>query len=179
MLTTVSVHTDPIEAHIVRGRLEAEGIPAHVAFQHHVWMNWSMSFALGQVRIQVPPSYLGRSLAVLHDIRAGEYNAVVESGQDGPLTLACPACGSFETTVRNWSVKLALLLLFALVQPVPYTSHAWRCSACGHKWLARDARPYPLLAYVACGSLVLAVLMAIYASLDYMCSVRFWAQSCY
>lgn len=179
MLTTVSVHTNSIEAHIVRGRLEAESIPAHVAFQHHIWMDWSKSLALGLVRVQVPPSYEHQSLAVLADIRSGTYSAIIEAEHEGPFTLCCPDCGSFQTQVSKWSGKLALFMFFAFVLPVPYTNHSWRCAACGRKWVDRASRPYPLLAYVAGGGAVVAVLFAVHASLDYMCSVRFWVQTCY
>jgi hypothetical protein len=179
MLTTVSAYTDPIQAHIVRGRLETEGIPAHVAFQHHIWMNWSLSFALGQVRIQVPPSYVRQSLAVLADIRAGKYSDVVETEYEGPYNLPCPDCGSHETRVSRWSGKLALLLLFALLLPLPYSNHRWRCSACGHRWLARDSRPYPQYLYVVGGAAFMGLIFLVCTFLDYMCSVRFWVQSCY
>lgn len=179
MLTTVSVHTDPIEAHIVRGRLDAEGIPAHVAFQHHIWMKWSLSFALGQVRIQVPPSYVRQSLAVLADIRSGKYSDVIEAVHEGPFNIPCPSCGSHETRVSRWSGKLALLLLFVLNLPVPYTNHRWRCSACGHRWLARDGRPFSRYVYIISGAAVVGLASVIYACLDYLCSVRFWVQACY
>lgn len=179
MLTTVSVHTTPIEAHIVRGRLEAESIPATVAFEHHVWMDWTVSFALGQVRVQVPTAYANHSLAVLADIRAGHYQACLQEQQQGPYALICPRCGCFDTVPSTWPRKLALLLLFVFSLPIPYTSHHWRCPACGHRWIACDSRPYPLFAYVASGATAVAALLMIHGFLDYMCSVRFWVRTCY
>jgi hypothetical protein len=50
MIVTVCTHT-AIEAYIVRGRLLAEGIPALVAFDQHVWANWSIPVALRGVRV--------------------------------------------------------------------------------------------------------------------------------
>ena len=47
-----------MEAHIFRLRLEAEGIFAVVAHEHHVWANWPYAMALGGVKVQVPPSEL-------------------------------------------------------------------------------------------------------------------------
>ncbi len=52
-LLTVESFSDPLEAHIAKGRLEAEGIQAFVANEHHIWANWMMSHALGGVRVQV------------------------------------------------------------------------------------------------------------------------------
>lgn len=45
-LVTIERCTDPIQAHTLLGRLEAEGIRAFVAHEHHVWANWFMSDAL-------------------------------------------------------------------------------------------------------------------------------------
>lgn len=52
-LITTERCISPIEAHILAGRLEAEGISAFVAHEHHVWANWFMSNALHRVKVQV------------------------------------------------------------------------------------------------------------------------------
>ena len=36
MLVTIATFTNPLEAHIVRGRLQAEGIETYVAHEHHI-----------------------------------------------------------------------------------------------------------------------------------------------
>jgi len=53
-LITVKTFRDPWDAHLFRMRLEADGIPAFVANDQHVWMKWPISTALGGVRVQVP-----------------------------------------------------------------------------------------------------------------------------
>lgn len=40
---TVDSYTSPIDAYLAKGRLEAEGIPAFVAHDNHVWANWMYS----------------------------------------------------------------------------------------------------------------------------------------
>ena len=60
MLITVATFTDPLEAHIVRGRLEAEHIECFVMHEHHIWANWFLSTALGGVKLQVRPEDVRR-----------------------------------------------------------------------------------------------------------------------
>ena len=52
-LITITSYSEPIEAYIVKGRLEAEGIPAFIANEHHISLAWYLSHALGGVKIQV------------------------------------------------------------------------------------------------------------------------------
>ena len=54
MLITLGRYLDPWEAHVLRARLEAEGIPAYVSNDSHVLANWSLAYALGGVALQVP-----------------------------------------------------------------------------------------------------------------------------
>lgn len=68
MNRTISIYTTAIEAHIVKSRLEFEGIPAFVVFEHHVWADWSLSLALGGVRVQVPFSFVKEATQVIKKI---------------------------------------------------------------------------------------------------------------
>jgi len=51
-LSTICWFADPIKAHIVKGRLEAEGIYVYLANEHHIWAKWTISNALGGVECQ-------------------------------------------------------------------------------------------------------------------------------
>ncbi len=54
---TVETFRDPRDAHLLRMRLDVDGIPAVIANDLHVWNAWHMSTALGGVRVQVPNGY--------------------------------------------------------------------------------------------------------------------------
>ena len=54
---TIASFTSPLEAHMARGRLEAEGIPAFIAHENHIWAEWFLSNALGGVKVQVLKQY--------------------------------------------------------------------------------------------------------------------------
>ena len=144
MYTTVSIHTNPVEAHIYRGRLEAEGIDGLVQFEHHIWANWSISHALGCVRLLSPSNKIEQATQVIQAIHSGEYEELLIE-QQGLSQRECPKCGSTNNGVHAWLWKLSLAFLFSISIPIPYTSHLFSCNDCKHSWIAQDQRPYPLL----------------------------------
>ena len=56
-MITVARFSLPYEAQLARAKLESEGVPAFVADEHTINMQWLFSNALGGVRVQVPNSY--------------------------------------------------------------------------------------------------------------------------
>jgi len=136
MLTTVASFTEPWEAHLFRLRLEAEGIPATVAHEHHVWAMWPYALALGGVKVQVPQSELANAMAVEERCRAGDYRAELET-ELGPFDAAtCPQCGSAHVTSRRPILPIVLLIASYLCATVifPLRASAHRCMDCGWKW---------------------------------------------
>jgi predicted RNA-binding Zn-ribbon protein involved in translation (DUF1610 family) len=139
MLTTVASFTEPWEAHLFRLRLEAEGIPATVAHEHHVWAMWPYGLALGGVKVQVPQSESANARAVEQRCRAGAYQAELETEQ-GPFDVAsCPQCGSARVTSRRPILPIILLIAACLYAEVifPLRASAHRCTDCGWKWRDR------------------------------------------
>lgn len=70
---TVARFLLPTDAHILRGRLEAEGIPAVVTDANLVQANNLISVAVGGVRVQVPVNYVTEAIAVVAAVRRGDY----------------------------------------------------------------------------------------------------------
>jgi len=64
---------EPVQAYILQGRLQAEGIPAFVADGQLVQTNPLWTFALGGVRLLVPEHLLGPAQAVLAALEQGRY----------------------------------------------------------------------------------------------------------
>lgn len=134
MLVTLARFVDPWEAHVVRARLEADGIPATVAFAHHAIANWPMSLALGGTAVQVPGTLLDRSRALLADYAAGilEDELNEEAGIQGEH---CPACGStdFKRTMP-WQKRLGAIVVMLVFAPYPTHRNRFICRACGCRW---------------------------------------------
>ncbi|HZR35515.1 MAG TPA: DUF2007 domain-containing protein [Nevskia sp.] len=64
---------EPVQAHILQGRLQAEGIPVFVADGQLVQTNPLWTFALGGVRVLVPEHLLERARAVMAALEEGRY----------------------------------------------------------------------------------------------------------
>ncbi len=135
-LVTVGTFTGPIEAHLAKGRLEAEGIPAFLAHEHHIWANWVFSQALGGVKLQVVAENAARAEAILRENVGGGYEAALKQQFPDIRENACPQCGAKEF---KSAIPLGLLVLLivtlglaSVIFPVRRENHT--CVQCGHKW---------------------------------------------
>jgi hypothetical protein len=111
--------TNPLDAHLAKGLLESEGIPAHLHSEHHVWSNWPLSQALGGVRLQVPEEFAGRALEEQQDVEETR----------------CARCGSSNLRYLRsfWSVLLLVATLGLSGVIFPHAIQGRKCNACGLK----------------------------------------------
>lgn len=70
---TVARFLVPLEAHILRARLEAEGIPAMLADENLVQINNLLAIAVGGVRVLVPTSFATAAEEVIRAVQRGEF----------------------------------------------------------------------------------------------------------
>lgn len=139
MLATVGRYLDPWEAHVLRARLEAEGIPASVTGDQHIIANWTLSIALGGVALHVPDACLEQARQIVAAYHAGalEEDLLAEHPESADR---CPACGATDVAgsvpLRQKAVSVATFLLAS----VPCPTHASRmhCQACSHRWWYKD-----------------------------------------
>jgi len=134
MLQTVERFLDPWEAHIVCARLNADGIPATVAFAHHAIIDWPAALALGGTAVQVPDEHLAEARRIVAEYRAGALEA---ESPDPPEERegCCPECGS--SAVRRMAplrqrLLAGLLGIFGATFPTRETGMA--CRRCGSRW---------------------------------------------
>lgn len=133
---TVASFSTPLEAHLVRGRLEAEGIAARIADEHLINADWLMSQALGGVKIQVEPASREAALAVLDALgQAADYDWGEAAPEPEPA-LTCPACGGTSVEERKWAWRFAVVLLFTEHIPLPFSRGRLECGTCGHRFRA-------------------------------------------
>lgn len=138
MYVTVATYNNPVEAHISRGLMESEGIPARLESEHHVWANWQMSQALGGVRVLVPAPMVKQAREVLSRRDNGEFEAVLFE-QDLVAAPKCGVCGGESFTyARSWMAiftGLAVWLSTGTVFPIPKER---RCKTCGATEIMKD-----------------------------------------
>ncbi len=135
-LITIASFNEPLEAYIVKGRLEAEGIPTYIAHEHHISVAWYLSNALGGVKIQIRKEDKDFAKNILNLLHSGDYEEELKKEISNTESNLCPNCGSTEYKSK-FSLPLLLLvwlsLGFAVIFPI-YRSHH-KCKACGCKWV--------------------------------------------
>ncbi len=132
MLTTVARFRDPWEAHMLRGRLEAEGIPATLEQEYLVSSYWPLSTAFGGVKVMVPRARVQDAHAIEQECVRGEYKALLRDELGDLDDVQCPQCGSAHFSKRRTLPQILLsviLVTFAVMTP-PWT---WICTCknCG------------------------------------------------
>lgn len=139
-LETVASFTDPLQAHIARGRLEAEGVPAYVIHENHVWAAWFLSNALGGVKLQVAQGDADRAQEILAADREGEYAEALDLPGDEVTPPACPHCGAVDSFPRfSWQTLLLVVFSLGIVGVIfPPRRDLRQCRRCGTRW-----RPEP------------------------------------
>jgi len=132
-MKTVASFREPYKAHIARGKLEAEGIPAVVLDEHLVWVNWTHSEAVGGVKVQVPEEALDRAREILNADFTGELTDAEEIRLESSPEEICPKCGSSSISSNRYSLwSLIPSLLFLL--PIFFRRKKWACDNCGTTW---------------------------------------------
>jgi hypothetical protein len=87
-MVTVARRFNSLEAELLRGRLEADGIPATLGDPHTVQTDSLLTVALGGVRIRVPTEYEQQALRAIADVEGGAF--ALEEGADVAGTPAAP-----------------------------------------------------------------------------------------
>ena len=135
-LATVAVYRDPWVAHIDRGRLQAEDIPAWLIHEHHVWMQWSIAQAIGGVKLLVPRAERDAALRILEGVKSGEYDGLLDGYQPVFDAGPCGRCGSSDPapafSLGTWLLLVGLFLMLGVTFPAHRARN--RCRACGHTW---------------------------------------------
>jgi len=135
-LITITSYSEPLEAHIVKGRLEAEGIPTYIANEHHISVAWYISHALGGVKIQVHEKDREKAINIISLLHDGKFEEELKNETEVSETNICPNCGS-SSYKSKFSLPLLLLvwisLGIAVIFPIHRNKH--KCIECGCKWV--------------------------------------------
>lgn len=124
-MLTVATFSKPEEAHLLRMRLEAGGIPAFVQDENMVQMNWLYSNAIGGVRVQIREEDVSQAKELLN-----QECPVLEDA----LIVQCPFCSSAETQVDELPRRFSFLSLLLFNFPLLFSKNRYRCRNCGKVW---------------------------------------------
>ena len=130
-LVTIAVYSHPYEADLAKARVEAEGIPAFVADEFMVNLNWLYSNAIGGIRLQVPESDVELAREVLF---TNSEDLPDISPNEEPDSI-CPKCGSTANEYVDPDAKRLTYLFWLIVTfPIFRTPRKLKCSKCNFIW---------------------------------------------
>lgn len=138
-MITIAHYTNPLEAHIARGRLESEGIEAFVADENIVWANWLLSDAVGGIQLRVAMEDSIRARRILNEV-AGLPESEAVTIDD--TSRRCPGCGSNTLRASTLLSRLAFLSIALVSFPLPFTRQLQHCRQCRHAHLDSSIGPY-------------------------------------
>jgi hypothetical protein len=121
-LVPVATAFNPIEAELIRGRLEQAGIRVFVADEGIASMHYGLGIAAGGVKVMVSAQDLSRAQDEL-------------AAPAQPVTLECPRCGSEQVAHEERVSKAGVLAAYVFFSaPIPQHRRRCRCNACGNEW---------------------------------------------
>jgi len=129
-LVTVGEFGEPHEAHLAKGRLEAEGVPACVAGEHLANLHAMFTDTDGLIRLQVAPQDVERALGILGQDHSGTIgDAGAEAAPPPAVMDTCPRCGSASVVVEERAGEGIFGLLLEALR-----GRRHRCFTCGHRF---------------------------------------------
>lgn len=136
-LTTIRTFDNYIHAHIVKGRLEEEGIQVFIKDEQTVTLYWIYSNAIGGIKLQVLQEDEAKALALLaamdeeyeQDTDQAAYQNEDRSQLD-PNNKICIYCGSKNTKAEQYDKKWAYSIMLFLGFPLAVKSEKWHCFNC-------------------------------------------------
>lgn len=129
-LITIATFNEVTEAHILKGRLEAEGILCFLGDEHIVGAHPFYAVAVGGVKLKVTENDVEEAKAILKQIWQGDtlfdYDTIDLAPPEKQVNAEqedteCPRCESTNTAIRPY-----------LLQPLFGRKH--ECLNCGNRW---------------------------------------------
>lgn len=133
-LVAIAGFGEPHEAHLAKGRLEAEGVPAFIAGEHLAGMNATFADTGGLIRLEVAPEAAEQALAILDRDHSSMF-VDEDSGaamRSSATTSLCPCCGSASIVEEERAGGAILKVLLEAL-----SGRRRRCFTCGHRWKKR------------------------------------------
>lgn len=129
----IASYSFPHEANIAKASLEAAGIPASIADEHTINMDWLYSNALGGVRLFVPVECEEEARALIEQdfshIVDEEFEQSIKETIEEKST--CPACGGHQFESYTIGKKPAFIVFLLLGFPLFFYKHGNKCLSCG------------------------------------------------
>ena len=145
-LVTIATFSQPTEAHVLKGRLEAEGIPCFLGDEHIIAAQPFYSVAVGGVKLRVTEGDEQEAREMLARIQQGASEYILDDNielappmQEHMQQVLCPNCGSDHVMQEKISKTVFSLSYLLFGFPLPYVNRSYTCYDCGHNWKPKAA----------------------------------------
>ena len=128
-MQTIKTFDNAIDAHLMKTKLESEGIFCYLADEHIIGINPLMSVALGGIKLNVAQEHVEQALKILQESAesplSDEFNRI----------LICPTCGSTQllnniSHPKGFLAKIATVFSFLTATMPIYTQKSYLCKDC-------------------------------------------------
>ncbi len=130
---TVKTFDNTIDAHLLKSKLESEGIKCVLFDENLVSLNPLFNVTVGGIKLKINETDIDKAKVVLTELN--EIPFVNEEGK----VIKCPQCGSEELYSNFKSMKgvrgvlSAIVSFFLMLFPIYYKS-VYRCKDCGKEF---------------------------------------------
>ncbi len=128
----IAEYQNVLDAHIARSKLEAMGLPAHVADENS---RRSLTGATS-VRLIVREADAEQAASILFGDPDPDGNDH-EAGEPFPNVAerpSCPACGSMRLRRQGFMNRISHMVTWLFTTPEDDTEDAWECKECAYQW---------------------------------------------
>lgn len=129
-IVSIKVFDNPMEAHILKSRLESEGIPCFLQDENIVSLNPLYNYAVGGIKLNIRACDVQQVQDILQEIENYPHTNEEEE------IIKCPQCASTALYTNFKSMKSAKGLFSAAIAFImgvfpPYYKSVYKCKDCG------------------------------------------------
>ncbi|MBK6952325.1 MAG: DUF2007 domain-containing protein [Crocinitomicaceae bacterium] len=132
-LITVKTFDNPIDAHLLKSKLESEGIVCYLFDEHTVGTNPLYNVTVGGIKLKINDFDLEKATEIYNEIHKTAY-----TDDDGNV-ISCPKCQSINL-MTQYPVRKgvggffsSLMAFLATMVPV-YSKKVFKCKDCGEEF---------------------------------------------
>ncbi|HET6348940.1 MAG TPA: hypothetical protein VFH88_07650 [Candidatus Krumholzibacteria bacterium] len=130
---TVATYCRPVDAHLGRAQLEADGIMCVMSDEFLVRVDPFLSNAVGGVKLMVPVWEAERAKEILRP--RPRLVVVADASADGEMI--CPRCHCEDVYYSRYNRRVSIWFVLLLGFLIPWRDRRWTCKQCGYMWKER------------------------------------------
>lgn len=130
---TLKTFDSYVDAHMLKTKLESEGIPVYLFDENINTLNPLYSIATGGIKLKISASDTDNAIRIIDEIENTKYS------NEQNEVINCPSCGSeelyngFKSMKGIKGVLSALVSFLFMIFPV-YFKVVYKCKCCGHEF---------------------------------------------